>query len=421
MANNALTPLMVLQETQRRLENDLSLTKFINREYSKDFAVVGAKIGATVNTRRPIRSTVSTGAALATQDYIETYVPVTLTNQDHVDMVFTSQELTLSIDDFSERVIGPNSASLANQVDSNGCALYKQVANFGGTAGTTPATALAFLQGGAVLDLLAVPRDGQRSAIIEPMTQAYTVDALKGLFQSSTDIAKQYEMGKMGTGLGWKFSMDQNISRHTPGQLGGSPVTSGAQAGTAPTGAIGAAGADATRTWPLVTTGWTAAAANRVKEGDVFTLAGVYSVNPQTRLSTGQLQNFVVRADTSSDGSGNATINIAPYPLFSGAFQNVTSASANIPTATPLVFLTGTSANTYAQNLLLHKDAFTLATADLIDVAQFGAWGARSNYKGISLRMAKQYRIGTDDVPCRIDVLYGFKAIYPELAYRLTT
>jgi hypothetical protein len=420
MANNALTPLMVLQETQRMLENNLSLTKFINREYSKDFAVVGAKIGATVNTRRPIRSTVSTGAALSTQDYVETYVPVTLTNQDHVDMVFTSQELTLSIDDFSERVIKPNSASLANQVDLNGCLLYKQVANFGGTAGTTPASALAYLNAGATLDLMGVPRDGQRSAIIEPLTQAVTVDALKGLFQASTDIADQYKTGNMGTGLGWKFSMDQNIARHTPGQLGGSPVTNGAQAGTAPTGALGAAGADATRTWPLVTNGWTAAAANRVKEGDVFTLAGVYSVNPQSRQSTGQLQNFVVRADTSSDGSGNATINIYPYPIFSGAFQNVYSASGNIPTATPLVFLTGTSSNTYAQNLLLHKDAFTLATADLIDVSQFGAWGARSNYKGISLRMAKQYRIGTDDVPCRVDVLYGFKAIYPELAYRLT-
>lgn len=421
MPNNNLTSLKILQEAQRILENNLTFTKGANREYSKEFAQVGAKIGATVNTRRPVRSTVTTSVNLAVQDYVETFVPVTLTNQDHVDMSFTSQELTLSIDDFSDRVVAPNMASIANAIDYNGLGQYINVANFGGTPGTPPASAFPFLQGGAVLDSMATPKDGQRSAVIDPFTQAYLVDGLKGLFQSSDKIADQYNTGNMGMGLGFKFSMDQNVRRHLPGARGGAPLANGAQSGTAPTGALGSAGADASRSFAFLTKGWTAAIANRVNAGDVFTLAGVFSVNPQSRASTGQLQTFTATANAASDGAGLATVNIYPYPIFTGQYQNVTSASGDIPDNTPLVFLTGTlsGAITYPQNLLFHKDAFTLATADLLEVRGVDMY-ARNNYKGISMRLVRQYRIGTDDLPCRIDVLYGWKTVYAELAYRLT-
>lgn len=421
MANNALTPLKILQETQRIFENNLTFTKHVSREYSNEFAQTGGKIGATVNARKPIRSTVSTGAALDIQDYVETYVPVTLTNQDHVDMNFTSQELTLSIDDFSERVIKPNSESLANKVDYNGLGQYIYVPNFGGTPGTVPSTALGFLNAGAMLDALAVPRDSSRTAVIDPFTQASLVDGLKGLFQSSELIANQYESGNMGRGLGLKFSMDQNVRKHLPGQRGGTPLTNGAQAGVAPTGDITEDTADATRTFSLVTDGWTASVANRVKAGDVFTLPGVYSVNPQSRESTGQLQTFTITADASSDASGNATLSIYPYPIFTGAFQNVTSATDTIPDGSALTFLTGTlsGATRYAQNMIFHKDAFTLATADLI-MPNGVDMRARTNYKGISMRLIRQYRIGSDDIPCRIDILYGWKTMIPEYAYRYT-
>lgn len=421
MSNNNLTSLKIVQEAQRVLENNLTFSKGINREYSKEFAQVGGKIGATVSTRRPPRSTVTTGAALAVQDHVETYVPVTLTNQDHVDMSFTSQELTLAIDDFSQRIIMPNMASLANAIDFNGLGLYTTVANFGGTPGTTPATALSWLTAGAVLDSLACPKDGQRSAFLDAFTQAATVDGLKGLFQKSDNIAAQYETGNMGTGLGLKFSMDQNVRRHLPGQRGGTPATVGVQSGTAPTGALGTSGSDASRTFPLATNGWTAAAANRVNAGDVFTLPGVFSVNPQNRQSTGMLQTFTVVSNAASDGAGAATLNIYPYPVFSGQFQNVLSATSDIPAASPLTFLTGTlsGATTFAQNIVCHKNAFTLATADLI-MPEGVDMAARNNYKGVSMRLIRQYRIGTDDLPCRIDVLYGFKTIYAELAYRVT-
>lgn len=422
MANNNLTSLKILQETMRILENDLTFTRYVNRQYSKEFAQVGGKIGYTVNARRPVRSTVTTGINLAVQSYVETYVPVTLTNQDHVDMAFTSQELTLQIDDFSDRVIKPNIESLANAIDYNGLGQYMNVANFGGTPGAYPNTALAFLNGGALLDALAAPKGSKRNAVIDPFTQASMVDALKGLFNPVSNISEQYDTGNMGIGLGFKFSMDQNIRRHVPGVLGGSPLVNGAQSGTDPTGPLGAAGSNALRSFPLLTKGWTAAALQRVNRGDVFTLAGVYSVNPQSRQSTGQLQQFVAVAPGSSDGGGAMTLSIYPYPIFSGQFQNVISVSNNIPDNTPLVFAYAANAggvNSYPQNILFHEDAFTLATADLI-MPNGVDMRARVNHKGISMRLVKQYRIGTDDIPCRVDVLYGWQTMYPELAYRLT-
>lgn len=421
MANNTLTTLKILQETQRILENNLTFSKYINREYSKEFAQTGAKIGATVNTRRPVRSTVSEGAGLDVQDFTETYVPVVLTNQSHVDMSFTSQELTLSIDDFSNRVIKPNATSLANKIDNRGTGLYTSVPAF--VDGSAPGSTLSskYLRAGALLDLQAAPRDNQRSSILGPFAQALLVEDLKGLFQSSTKISEQYESGNMGQALGFMFSMDQNVRNHKPGAGGGTPLTVGIQGGTEPAGAIGSAGADASRTWPLITDGWSTSVGERVKAGDTFTLAGVNAVNPQNREDSGQLQTFVVTRDTSGNVTGNATIPVAPYPIFSGQYQNVTSPSGAIPDNTPLRFLMELGAATTAvnQNLVFHKDAFTLATADLIEVRGVDMY-ARSNYNGISMRLVRQYRIGTDDLPCRLDVLHGFKAVYPELAVRVS-
>jgi hypothetical protein len=414
--------LMILQESQRVLENELCFARNVVREYDDKFARVGAKIGATVNLRRPVRSIVNESVNLVVQDYVETYVPVTLTTQAQVSMSFTSQELTLSIDDFSERIIKPNSASMANSIDFKGLGEYINVGNFTGTPGTLPTTALAWLNAGAILDVTATPRDGRRHVIFDPFSQAGLVDGLRGLFNKTDSIASQYASGNMGVGLGYNsFAMDQNVRRHLPGARGGSPLVSGAQGGTTPSGALGTPGADATRSFPLATKGWTAAVANRVNAGDVFTLAGVYMVNPQNRVSTGVLQTFSAVANAASDVSGNATINIVPYPIFSGQFQNVASASGDIPDNTPLSFVSGdlSGVTTFPQNMAHHRDAFTLVTADLImpdgvDMAE------RNNYKGISMRVVRQYRIGTDDLPCRLDVLYGWKTIYPELAIRVT-
>ena len=241
--------------------------------------------------------------------------------------------------------------------------------------------------------------DGQRNLVITPQMQATIVDALKGLFQSATAIADQYRSGQMGVAAGFNWFMDQNCATHTIGAHGGTPLVNGASQ----TGAS------------LVTDGWTASTAV-LKEGDVITLAGVNAVNPQSRESTGVLRQFVVTANVTSDGSGNATIAISPSITTGTGFQTVTGSAADNAAIT----VSGTASATARIGLAHHPDAFTLVTADL-PVPNGTDMAARANDpdSGLSIRLVRDYDITTDLFPCRLDVLYGWAALRPELAVRV--
>ncbi len=205
-------------------------------------------------------------------------MPVTLNTQRGVDIQFSSQDLALSIDDFSDRFIKPAIASIANAVDADGLAQYAAVANQVGVPGTVPNALLTYLNAGVKLNNNAAPLDGERYLVISPQMQATIVDALKGLFQASSQIAEQYRKGEMGMSIGFEWYMDQNVATATVGPLGGAPLIDGA-------GQTGAS---------ILTKAWTNAAAPRLVVGDVFTIAGVNLVNPQSRQSTGQLAQFTV-------------------------------------------------------------------------------------------------------------------------------
>lgn len=402
MPNTLLTISMITREALRVLVNNLTFTKRVNRQYSSKYAVEGAKIGTVLNVRKPPRYIGRTGAALSVEDATETQVPVALTTQFGVDISFTSQELTLSIDDFSDRFIKPAVAAIANKIDFDGLQLYRTVANAVGTPGTVPNALLTYLNAGVALDNNATPMDGERSLVLNPLMQATIVDSLKGLFQSSSQIKQQYEKGEMGTAIGFGWHMDQNVAVHTVGPLGGTPLVNGA----AQTGSN------------LVTDGWTAAAALRLRAGDVFTIAGVFGVNPQNRQTTGALQQFVVTANVSSDGSGNATIPIFPAIVPTGAFQTVTASPADNAAIT----VVGAANTVSPQGLAFHKDAFTFVSADLqmprgVDMAA----RVSDPQTGISIRMVRAYDINTDKFPCRLDVLYGWKELYPENACRIAS
>lgn len=398
--NTLLTIAMITREALRVLENQLTFTKNVNRQFDDKFGVDGAKIGTVVNVRVPPRYIPRIGQALALQDATETQVPVTLNTQLGVDLAFSSVDLALSIDDFSDRFLAPAVAAIANQIDASGMALYKQIYQSVGTPGTVPNALFTYLSAGVALDNSAAPMDGQRTVTINPLMQATIVDALKGLFQQATQIAQQYEKGQMGTAAGFDWYMDQNVQTHTYGPQGGVPLVSGAnQTGTS-----------------LLTKGWTAAAAARLNQGDTFTIAGVYQVNPQSRQSVGVLQTFVVTQDFSSDGSGNGTISISPAITPSGQFQTVNSSPADSAAIT----VTGSASQLSPQGIAMHKDALTMVTADLplprgVDMA------ARMSDKqlGISIRMVRAYDINMDRFPCRLDVLYGWAVLRPELACRV--
>ena len=407
MANTLLTISMITREALRILENNLTFTKYVRRDFDDSFGRAGAKIGTVLNIRKPPRYVGRVGQGLQIEDATETSVPLTLNTQRGVDIAFTSQDLALSIDDFSDRFVKPAIANVANFIDFDGMGQYGNVYNEIGTPGTVPAALLTYLQAGQRLDEEAAPRDNARALVISPAMQATIVDTLKGLFQSSQDIAEQYEKGTMGQVIGFKWSMDQNTRTQQVGAYGTSAptVTVAGQTGNS-----------------ILTTGWTATT-QVLNQYDVITFAGVFAVNPQNKQSTGSLRQFVVTANVTSTGGGTATIPISgPGGLgivTAGAFQTVT----NSPAAGAVITVSGASGvGPSPRGLAFHKDAFALGCADLplpggVDMAS----RVSDKQLGMSIRLVRAYDINTDRFPCRLDILYGWTTLYPELAVRVAS
>jgi hypothetical protein len=373
----------------------------VNRTYDSQFANSGAKIGATLNIRVPARFTVQNGPAVTPQDFIETSTPLTIQWQPVVPVQFTSAERALSLDDYSQRVLEPAIATLANDVDRKMLELYSSIWNSVMVDTTSSDTLFnSYMSAGALLDESATPRDRFRSIVIGPRQQASAVSAFKGLFQSSEQIANQYETGTMGLMGGWRFSMDQNVVAHTTGPYGGAPLVDGANQ----TGST------------LNTKGWTAAAALRVRKGDVFTAPGVYSVNPQSKQSTGQLQQFVATANASSTAGGLAAISIQPAITVTGPYQTVTNSPAD---SAPITMM-GTANTQYVQGLAFHRDAFTMATVDL-DLPSQSAEASRASDEqlGVSLRITRQWAALSDSWITRVEMLHGESVPRPEWAVRM--
>ena len=406
MSNNLLTISMITNEALMVLENELTFSSAVDRNYDDQFAVTGAKIGATLNVRRPGRFIGTTGPALNVEDFNETSTPVTLSTQFHVDTQFTTQDLALSLDMFSDRVLKPAVAAVANKIDFDGATMARMnTANIVGTPGTPPTSLLTYLTAQAYLDSEGAPRDGNRTCVIEPFTGATIVDSLKGLFVPSDRIGMQYEKGLMGrdsAGMNWK--MDQNISAQTFGTYTGTATIN-----TSTDTGILTSGWAQTSTLTLSKTG-----TFTPNVGDTFTIANVYAVNPQNRQAYGsnKLRNFVVTAI-----SGNS-VTVSPAVISGGQFQNVSITSPGASAVTPFNQAGAVS----PQNIVMHRNAFTLATADLElpDGVHF-AGRASDKELGLSLRVVRQYTINNDSIPTRVDVLYGWAPLYPELACRVAS
>jgi P22 coat protein - gene protein 5 len=401
MANSLLTIDMITRKSLEILENNLVISRNINKEYDDSFAAEGAKIGSTLRIRLPDRALVTDGAALQVQDDNEQYTTLTVASQKHIGINFTSAELTMQLDDFAERVLKPRISQLAASVDADVATAYKSIYSSVGTPGTTPSSALVLLQANQKLNEFAAPMN-PRYATVNPAANAGLVDGMKGFFNPTGSISSQFKSGMMGENvLGYEeVNMSQSISTHTTGSLPGSPIVSGS---TPPT-TQGVATLDITYS----------SATKTIKQGDVFTIAGVYTVNPQTRQSVGSLQQFVVTADQTLT-STSATINISP-PIYTAT--NALATVDSFPAASAVITFLGSASTVYPQNLVYHKNAITLATADLL-LPQGVDMASRQVHNGISMRIVRQYDINNDRMPCRVDVLYGFSAIRPQMACRI--
>ena len=398
MSNSLLTIDMITRKSLEILENNLVLTRNVNRQYDDSFAVEGAKIGSTLRIRLPDRALVTDGAALQVQADNEQFTTLTVSSQKHIGVNFTSAELTMQLDDFAERVLKPRVSQLASSVDADVATSYKGIANTVGTPGTTPSTSLVLLQANQKLNEFATPMS-PRYATVNPAANAGLVEGMKGLFNPTGTISRQFKNGMMGEGiLGLdEINMSQSISNHTNGDWG-TTITVTSTVSTEGQSTLPISFTGSSKTWNV---------------GDVFTIGSVFAVNPQTRQSTGSLQQFTVTAVAT--GSSTATLNISPALYTAG---NALATVLAFPVAAAVVTMVGSANTGYPQNLVYHKDAISFATADLL-LPQGVDMASRQVHNGISLRIVRQYDINNDRLPCRIDVLYGYAAIRPITAVRL--
>jgi hypothetical protein len=411
--NTLLTPTMITREALRILHQKLNFLGNCNTQYDDRFASSGGKIGSTLNVRMPAKYKARKTATYAAQNHVERSTPIVQASQYGIDVSFTSQELTLSVEDFSKRVLDPAVAQLAAEIEGDALAKALQsVANFVGTSSTTM-TYKAFQQQGQVLTESLAPAS-ERIALLNPLSRVEFLDATKTLFADPGNLNKQFKEGILGRTGGLDVYENTLLPAHTAGTLAGTPLTTGANMGVSAT----------TNTWAATSAididG--ATSGTTVKAGDVLTFgtlaAGFLECHPETKTSYGKLKKFVVTADVTVVTAGTATITVSPAAMYGvgNAYQNTVRTKADSDNMT--VTLWAAASSVLGQNLAFHPDAFAFVSADLEDVSKYGAWGARQTMDGISMRIARQYNISDDSVPCRLDVLWGFAPLYPELAVK---
>ena len=399
MANTLLTIDMITRKALEILENNLVITRNVNRQYDDSYAVEGAKIGTTLRIRLPDRALVTDGAALQVQDDNEQFTTLTVASQKHIGVNFTTAEMTMQLDDFAERVLKPRISQLASSIDADVANSFNSIYQSVGTPGTTPGTSLVLLQAQQKLNEAAAGMS-PRYATVNPAANAALVEGMKGLFNPVSTISKQFKSGLMGEGiLGYdELAMSQSIKQFTTGSR---------------TGTITVNGTVSTQGQATITLNGTTG--NTLKKGDVFTIANVFAVNPQTRESTGSLQQFVVTEDVTAAGGAYAAVKISPAIYTSG---NALATVNSFPQSGAAVTFLGGASSQYPQNLVYHRDAIAFATADLL-LPQGVDMASRQVHNGVSMRVVRQYDINNDRMPCRIDVLYGYSVIRPQMAVRL--
>lgn len=392
MSNTILTPTAVTRKALQILHQKLNFVGSINRQYDDSFAKTGAKIGDTIKIRLPNQYTIRSGASISTQDTTESSVSLQVASQKGVDTTFSSAELTLSLQDFADRILEPGMAVLAANVEYDALSMRKDVYQAVNNIGSAATLNKVLTARKLLTDALAPMSD--RRLLLNTQDNLDLVDGLKGLFQDSSTIAQQYRDGMVGRTAGFGDIYENTLLAN---DTTGTDATNCTVNGASQTGSTITIANGSSKTFAV---------------GDIVTFAGCNRVHPETKVDTGVLQQFVVTAAVTAGGT---SMSISPAIVTSGGGQNVAAS----PTNSGAVTKVGTASAVYKASLAYHKNAFAFATVDLEDVSQYGAWGAREVYDGISLRIARQYAISTDTIPCRIDVLYGYKTIRPQLAARI--
>lgn len=406
MANTIITPSIIAKEALFHLENNIIMGEKVHRQYKKEFV----KIGDSVTIRRPVKFVATSGATRSNQDVIEETTSIVINNRQHVSWNFSSQDLTLTIEEYAERYIKPAMIVLSNTIDRALCVEGAQeFFNFVGTPGSTPNSFNNLSDIGVKMDDEPVPDDGMRCLVVNPQARWGLANGLGGTGSGgvfNADIVHgMVRRGRLGMLANFDIYGDQNIARHTVGTHSGTPLVNDASF-TNDTNIVAFDGMTGSQTAAL-------------RKGDVINIAGVNSVNDVSKETTGVLQDFVVVNDVdTTTGAGNITV----FPdinngstASTAAFQTVDA----LPADNAAITIKGTAATSYPQNLAFHRNALALVTVPL-ELPDSATFKARADWRGYSIRVIKDYDIDTDEEIIRLDILFGVKAIYPELGVRLT-
>jgi len=407
MAQTILHIDQITRAAAKVLEGSLGFTRAINRQYSDEYAKTGAKVGDTIRIRLPFRPVVSSGRVANVQEYIEESTNLQVNNQNHIALQFTSAERALALDDFEERVLRPQLASLAAYIDWQVInSLWYKIPNLVGTPGTVPANMQVWGDAMARLDDGLAPRGNKRWAIVSPDAMARTTYGASALFHKSTNIADQYVNGVVEDAIGMRWMMDQSLVSLTNGTRTANDCL-----------IDDAAGAFNTEGTTTIHIDDFDSATDGLKKGEVLYIAGVYDVHPITKQTLGYLKRFTVTADATASGS-ETDVSVYPpmYSSASGGKQNVSAFPADGAIVTNV---TGAaSSGPYQHNIVMHEDWATFATADLAMPDSGEASRARAG--NIAVRVWRQSDIINDTHICRLDVLWGCTDIYPHWACRVT-
>jgi hypothetical protein len=405
MANALITPSIIAREALFQLENNCIMANLVHRQYKKEFV----KVGESISIRKPVQFLVSDGATLDLQDVKESSTPFTVDQRKHVAWQFSSQDLTMTIEDYSERYIKPAMIGLANQVDTYLCQVgAEQFFHRVGTPGTAPDEFSDLADVAQRMDEAAIPDDGSRRLVLNPKGRWALANGLGGTgsggIYNADIVHSMVRRGHLGQIANFDIFGTQNIRRHTTGTYSGTPLVNDASF--------------TDNTNVVAFDGMTGSVTDAIKAGDVFTLAGVNAVNPISKEDLGYLQQFVALTDVdTTSGAGNITV----YPTINAgtatgfeAYQNVTA----VPADNAAITIVGTAATAYTQNLAFHKNALALVTCPL-EMPDSASFKARATWRGLSIRVIKDYDITNDREIIRLDIFYGAKAIYPELGVRV--
>ncbi len=407
--NNVLTDDVIAKKALVLLKNNLVAARLVYRDYEKTFG----KVGDTIRLKLPFRTKSASGRTLVKQPLVDQTIPFSINRQEHVGLEYTVKDKTLDIEAFAERYLKSGMIQMANVVDRSILMTIKNAYHTSGTPGVRPGAFIDFATAAAKQTTYAVPDDGMRRAVLDPFTCASLSDEVTKLFKESM-VEGAFKKGYKGTVSNYETSESQNLPKHTVGDYGGTPLV----AGTITNGNT------------LTTDGWSASKTGLLLAGDVFTITGVYGVNPQSYETTGILQEFVVQTDADSDGSGASTITFEPSlndgtltttnpdgdSVSLGAYQNVTA----LPADNAAITVQGAANTTYEQNYLFHRDAIALCVTNL-ELPKSATVKERvyDPESGLSILLTQAYDINEMSEVTRIDIVWGAQMIYAALAMKM--